>query len=187
MTDLGVVRKSESVNKTQTAIPPVLRTTAPAAEIRPARMDDERRVRAFVEGLSPKSQTLRFFAGVTRPSRSLLRSLIAVDDRHDVLLAVDGDQRVVGHAMSVRGTGATEIAVVVADEWQGVGLGSRLVRTLLRRAVARGTVCIGMDVMGENRKVMSIVKRWWPQARVRVEAGTVEVLAMIDGPPRPHI
>ncbi len=168
------------MTRTQVAIPQVSTDAAvPAVEIRPARMDDEQRVRSFVEELSLRSRTLRFFAGLTRPNRRLVSALIATDDRRDVLLAVDGDDRVIGHAMSFRRDGATEIAVVVADEWQGVGLGSRLVRVLLRRAVARGAVSVGMDVMGENRKVLSMIKRWWPDAEMRVESGTVEVLAPI--------
>ncbi|MFC4588102.1 GNAT family N-acetyltransferase [Sphaerisporangium corydalis] len=171
--------------RTQVEAPPVSVPAVTAIELRPARMDDEQRVRAFVEALSLKSQTLRFFAGLTRPDARLVRSMIMIDERRDVLLAVDGDQRVVGHAMSFRRSDATEIAVVVADEWQGLGLGSRLVGTLLRRAVARGAVMVGMDVMGDNRKVLSIIKRWWPDAQVRIESGTVEILARIgrgEGP-----
>ncbi|MFG1880047.1 GNAT family N-acetyltransferase [Sphaerisporangium sp. NPDC049003] len=168
------------MTRTQVAISQVPTDLAVSGvEVRPARMDDEQRVRSFVEGLSLGSQTMRFFAGLTRPSRRLVSALIATDDRRDVLLAVDGDDRVVGHAMSFTRADAAEIAVVVADEWQGVGLGSRLVRTLLRRAVARGAVAVGMDVMGENRKVLSIIKRWWPDAEMRIESGTVEVLAPI--------
>jgi ribosomal protein S18 acetylase RimI-like enzyme len=166
--------------RTQLVTPQASASTAvPAVELRPARMDDERRVRAFVEGLSLTSQTLRFFTGLTRPDTWLVRTMITVDDRRDVLLAVGGDG-VIGHAMSFRRADATEIAVVVADQWQGMGIGSRLVRALLRRAVARGAVFVGMDVMGENRRVLSMVDRWWPEAEMRVDSGTVEILARID-------
>jgi ribosomal protein S18 acetylase RimI-like enzyme len=172
------------VTGTQVVIAQVATPVAgPAIEIRPARMDDEQRVRAFVESLSLRSQTLRFFSGMTRPDKRLVRAMVAVDDQRDVLLAVDGDDRVLGHAMSFQRGDATEIAVVVADEWQGVGLGSRLVRALLRRAIAGGAAHVVMDVMGENRKVLSIIKRWWPDAQVRVESGTVEVLVRITAHP----
>ncbi len=166
------------------AAPTALRSIAPPTRvtgvvIRTARMDDEERVRAFVEGLSRASQALRFFTGLSRPGKGLLRAMIAVDGARDVLLAVDGDERVIGHAMSFTGAGTTEIAVVVADEWQGVGLGSRLVRRLLRRAAARGAETVKMDVMGENRKVLSIVKRWWPDAEMCVASGAVEIAVPI--------
>ncbi|WP_230878405.1 GNAT family N-acetyltransferase [Planomonospora sp. ID67723] len=165
-------------------------------EIRPARMDDEERIRSFLEGLSVQTQTLRFFTGVGRPAASMVRALLAVDDRHDALLAVCGDT-VVGHAMSFRGDGpgggaggvtggppgaegvAVEIAVVVADDWQGRGLGSRLVRRLVRRAVAGGARTLGMDVLGGNRKVLNMIRREWPEAVMKASSGNVEVSTKI--------
>jgi GNAT superfamily N-acetyltransferase len=143
-------------------------------EIRPARLDDEGRVRLFVLGLSPSTRVQRFFAGLTRPSASLVRTMVARDDRRDALLAVVGDT-VIGHAMSFLDDGEAEIAVVVDDDWQGLGVGSRLVRTLLERAAGRGATRVGMDVMGENRKVLSMIRRAWPAATTMVESGSVTV------------
>ncbi|MEU8382233.1 GNAT family N-acetyltransferase [Streptosporangium sp. NPDC048865] len=150
-----------------------------AVEIRPARPDDEEGVRRFLGGLSPRTRARRFFAGMDRPSAGFVRALLAVDERRDALLAVHGNL-LVGHAMSYRGEGAdVEIAVVVGDEWQGMGLGSRLVRTLMRRAETRGARTVGMDVLGDNRAVLAMVRRAWPEATMRVSSGTVEVTARI--------
>ncbi|MFF3437670.1 GNAT family N-acetyltransferase [Streptosporangium sp. NPDC002721] len=156
-------------------------TTVPegAVEIRPARPDDEEGIRRFLGGLSPRTQARRFFAGMSRPSASFVRTLLAVDERRDALLAVHGDL-LVGHAMSYRGQETdVEIAVVVGDEWQGMGLGSRLVRALMRRAEARGARTVGMDVLGDNRAVLVMVRRAWPEATMRVSSGTVEVTAKV--------
>ncbi|WP_344743920.1 GNAT family N-acetyltransferase [Streptosporangium vulgare] len=151
-----------------------------AVEIRIARPDDdEEAVRRFLEGLSPRTQALRFFAGMGRPSVSFVRTLLAVDERRDALLAVHGNL-LVGHAMSYRGEETdVEIAVVVGDEWQGMGLGSRLVRALMRRAEIKGARTVGMDVLGDNRTVLAMVRRAWPEATMRVSAGTVEVTATV--------
>lgn len=150
-----------------------------AVEIRPARPDDEEGIRRFIGGLSSRTQARRFFAGMSRPSASFVRTLLAVDERRDALLAVHGNL-LVGHAMSYRGEETdVEIAVVVGDEWQGMGLGSRLVRTLMRRAETRGARTVGMDVLGDNRKVLSMVRRAWPEATMRVSSGTVEVTAKV--------
>ena len=146
-------------------------------EIRPARMDDEERIRCFLAGLSTRTQTQRFFTGVNRPSASMVRTLLAVDERRDALLAVRGEL-LVGHAMSYRGEGTdVEIAVVVGDEWQGQGLGARLVRRLLHRASAGGARTLGMDVLGDNRKVLAMIRRAWPEATMKVSSGTVQVAA----------
>jgi len=148
--------------------------------IRTARADDEERIRRFLAGLSLRTQTLRFFAGVTRPGAGLVRTLIEVSERRDAQVAVH-EGEIVGHAMSYRGGAAdVEIAVVVADRWQGYGLGRRLVDTLLWRAAACGATTVGMDVLGDNRRVLRMIHQLWPDARTRVASGTVEVTAMIQ-------
>ena len=103
---------------------------------------------------------------------------LLLDARRDVLLAVlPGADTVIGHAMSFHAAPGSpvEIAVVVADEWQGLGYGSRLVGALLGRAAARGARTVGMDVLGDNRRVLAMIRRRWPQATTRVASGTVEI------------
>lgn len=149
-------------------------------QIRPIRPDDDERIRCFLAGLSLHTRTLRFFTGFGRPAASLVRALLAVDERRDALVATL-DEEIIGHAMSYRGGAAdVEIAVVVTDRWQGHGLGPRLVGALLLRAAVRGATTVGMDVMGDNRRALRLVRRLWPDATMRVASGTVEVTAMID-------
>lgn len=159
------------MNRTQLSVPGVL--------IRRARDGDEERVHRFLDGLSPRTRTLRFFTGLGRPSASLVRMLLTVDERRDVLVALHGPE-VVGHAMSYRGEGAdVEVAVVVADRWQGRGLGPRLMDALLARAAGRGATTVAMDVLGENRRALRMIRRIWPDARMRVTSGSIAVTAMI--------
>lgn len=149
-------------------------------QIRPARPDDAERIRRFVTRLSLHTQTLRFFTGLGAPAASLVCALIAVDERRDALVAtLEGE--IIGHAMSyLGGVADVEIAAVVADEWQGKGLGSHLIDTLLFRAAVRGARTVGMDVLGENRRVLRMVRRLWPDAQMKVASGSVEVTAMIQ-------
>ncbi|UBU13375.1 GNAT family N-acetyltransferase [Nonomuraea gerenzanensis] len=158
-------------------------------QIRPARPDDEERIRRFLAGLSLHTQTLRFFTGVSKPAPGLVRTLLCLDERRDALVATTACGEIVAHAMSFRssstdveadGEADVEIAVVVADEWQGRGLGPRLVDTLLLRASVRGARTVGMDVLGENRRVLRLIRRLWPDATMKVASGSVEVTAMID-------
>ncbi len=155
----------------------------PAVDIRAARPgEDEERVRLFLEGLSGATLTNRFFLGPGRPSASLVRAMVAGDERRDALLALRGDA-VIGHAMSHLSDGAggveVEIALVVDDRWQGLGVGSGLVRTLLRRASVRGAVVVGMDVMAQNRRVLEMVRRMWPSATIDTLGTSVEIKARL--------
>ncbi|MEQ4715916.1 GNAT family N-acetyltransferase [Nonomuraea sp. B19D2] len=151
-------------------------------QIRPARVGDEERIRRFLAGLSLHTQTLRFFTGVSTPAAGLVRTLLATDERRDALVATTVEcGEIVGHAMSFKGDCAdVEIAVVVADRWQGRGIGPRLIDTLLLRASVRGAMTVGMDVLGENRRVLRLIRRFWPDARMAVSSGSVEVTARID-------
>jgi GNAT superfamily N-acetyltransferase len=80
--------------------------------VRPLRAGDTERVQQFVRRLSARSRLERFFAPLARSSRS--PSTPAGDS---------------GHA---------EIALVVADAWQGRGLGGRLLAVLLEHARQAG-------------------------------------------------
>ena len=131
---------------------------------------DAERVREFIAGLSLRSQFLRFFASVATPSSSLLRSLTSADGRADVLIAADAAGALVGHGMVVDRTAAdgrriSDIGVVVADRWQGRGVGSALLSALARRAAGRGSAELVMDVLPENARMLAMIDRRWPDAR----------------------
>jgi GNAT superfamily N-acetyltransferase len=135
--------------------------------IRPASARDAAAVRLLIAGLTPLSQHRRFFAGVCPPSAMLVRALTQPGSGRDVLLALCGDQ-VVGHAIGVHGAaGAFEIGVVVGDAWQGQGVGTHLVRLLLRRAVPHGAHTVIMDIQAENRRVLRAVRRAFPDGVTR--------------------
>ena len=59
----------------------------------------------------------------------------------------------------------TEIGVVVADAWQGRGVGSALVGALIRRAQARGVTSLIMDVLAGNRQALALIAGHWAAAR----------------------
>ena len=63
------------------------------------------------------------------------------------------------------GGSLTEIGVVVADAWQGRGVGSALVRALLSRAQARGVTSLSMDVLPGNHQVLAMITAHWAAAR----------------------
>ena len=108
----------------------------PAVAIRPALPADLAALSDFFAGLSAQSRYLRFFAAVT-PGPALLRRLSGGAGALDAVIAVAGGV-IIGHAMAAdraasRGDRMTDIGVVVADAWQGGGIGSALVRSLVTR------------------------------------------------------
>ena len=146
--------------------------------IRQAGGGDLGRLRDFLAGLSLQTRHLRFFAGAPA-SAAMLRILAGQRPDADALVATRNGV-IIGHAMAVdtagtSGAAATEIGVVVADAWQGHGVGSGLIRALTSRARARGATTLVMEVMAENRQVLAMIASRWPDARHDRSAAYVTV------------
>jgi len=99
----------------------------------------------------------------------MLRILAGGSPRTDVLVATTGTGMIIGHAMAGDRTGPggtllTEIGVVVADAYRGQGVGSALVRQLVAQAETRGATAVVMEVLAENRQVLTMIADHWPVA-----------------------
>ena len=131
-------------------------------------ISDHDGIREFLTGLSPRARYLRFFSGAPPASGAMLRLLAGGGAQTDVLVAtVDGV--IIGHAMAGDRTGPgggrlTEIGVVVADGHRGRGVASALVRGLIARAQIRGATALVMEVLAENRQVLTMISDHWPVA-----------------------
>ena len=136
--------------------------------VRTARPDDAARIREFVCGLSVRTQYFRFFTAVAPPSAGLLQALSGGSGRADILLVTDESGAVVGHGMAAdgesSGTHTADIGLVIADRWQGEGLGTALLRLLTKRAAERGVEALVLEVLPDNHKMLGIIERRWPHA-----------------------
>jgi ribosomal protein S18 acetylase RimI-like enzyme len=157
------------------AASPALMTTrlaGPAAVIRPAHAADEAALGDFFAALSLHSRYLRFFGPVT-PGPALLRRLCGGAEGVDAVVAVRGGL-IIGHAMAADqagppgpyGSRVTDIGLVVADAWQGRGVGAALMRALVTGAQARGLTSMTMDVLHGNQRVLAMILAHWPAARI---------------------
>jgi GNAT superfamily N-acetyltransferase len=152
---------AESVSRTQVAAPPRV-----DFEIREAHSTDHPALREFLTGLSPRVRYLRFFSGAPPVSQAMLRILTGGAGCTDALVATENGV-IIGHAMASDATGhggsrRTEIGVVVADGRRGMGVGSALMRDLLARAQERGATVLVMEVLAENRQVITMITDHWP-------------------------
>jgi ribosomal protein S18 acetylase RimI-like enzyme len=135
-------------------------------EIRQACSTDHAALSEFLIGLSPRVRYLRFFSGAPPTSGAMLRILAGGNGCTDALVATE-DGVIIGHAMASDSTGhggshRTEIGVVVADGRRGMGVGSALMRCLISRAHARGATVLVMEVLAENRQVITMITDHWP-------------------------
>lgn len=152
--------------------------------VRPPRRQDAAGIRDFVGRLSVESQYLRFFTAAV-PNAPLVRSLTGADGRQaDVLIVIDGHGAVIGHGMAAEtsraGNLAVDVGLVIADRWQGQGLGRSLLGLLAARAVRRGTTTLGFEVAPGNARVLGLVARHWPDATVQRAGDAIRVSVEIS-------
>ena len=90
-----------------------------------------------------------------------LRYLTDVDHHdHEALVALDGAGELVAVARFVRtGAGEAEPAIVVADDWQGRGLGSALLDALADRAREESIDVFRAPVLAENPEAIRLLSR----------------------------
>src|SRR5262245_28090686 len=122
--------------------------------IRQAGGGDLGALRDFLAGLSVRTSHLRFFTGAPPAGPAMLRVLAGQRPGADALVAT-WNGVIIGHAMAVDtagppGPASTEIGVVVADGWQGRGVGSGLMRALASRGRGRGARRLAVAEHAEN-------------------------------------
>lgn len=138
---------------------------ASRVQIRPLRSDDRLALAAAFSHLSEETRRRRFggLAGHLR-DRDLDR-LTAIDHHdHQALVAIAPDTgAIIGVARYIVVPGeprAAEVAVAVDDDWQGRGIGRRLMRELGESARAEGVTRLIAHVEADNLPV----RRWIARA-----------------------
>ena len=151
--------------------------------IRPIRPDDKRMLEQGLHNLSETSVQRRFLTPKPRFSRAELRYLTEVDGRNHVALVAErpnGPARaLIGVARYVRlpdDPEAAEVAVVVADHWQGRGIGTLLVDELAPRARARGVRRFTATMASDNRPAHRLSEKLSRHAEERRHGGVTDVV-----------
>jgi len=164
-----VVRRAAPASATcQRRRPPELLTTGDGRRVllRAVRPGDAAAFRAFIGGLSAATRYRRFHGWLKDLPDSVLHRMTRPDPRRElVLLALAigaGQQVCVGEARCAVGDEAAhvrEAAVVVDDAWQGVGLGTAMLRSLATQARAHGVEQLVGDVMWGNVATIRLARR----------------------------
>ena len=108
---------------------------ATPVSLRPIKPEDEQRFNEFLMSLSVESMRFRFFQIIKEMSHESLTRYCNLDyDREIAIIAElqEGSKPIIGAVrLVVEPSGKSgEFAVLVADKWQGLGLGSKLMNLL---------------------------------------------------------
>jgi acetyltransferase len=151
------------------------------ARLRAVRPDDAEAEQSFVMALSVTSRRSRFHGAVKQLPAAVLAQMTAVDfEQHVAIVAEagcdDGGARLVADARYIRsetaGTettraddGSAEFALAVADDWQGLGLGSALLQRLMAHARASGLGQLHGRILVGNSPMLALVRRMGARLR----------------------
>ena len=137
--------------------------------IRPIRPEDEPLIVAFHEGLSERTVVQRYFTSLALSARTAherLTRICFIDYDRELALVAEVNHPVKGRLIAgvsrmIRqdhGQDAT-LAVVVADDFQGQGLGEELMRRALTAARSEGIEQVLIHFLPENGRMRNLAKR----------------------------
>jgi acetate---CoA ligase (ADP-forming) len=139
--------------------------------VRQADAHDEPALCSFLEGLCPEARRMRFFS-VACDMRRAAHWAARADQRHYGLVARDGTGAIVGHAAYIQlDDTRAEVAVEVADDLHGRGLGTLLIERLAMAAQRRGITHFEAVVLAENRVMLDVFRKGF-DGRVVARDGT---------------
>jgi GNAT superfamily N-acetyltransferase len=138
--------------------------TAIGVNIRPLAASDRDKLASAFARLSDDTR-LRRFRGLARRlgERELDRLTLIDHHHHEALAAVALETgEIVGVARYIAlpdDPRAAEVAIAVDDQWQGRGIGRRLMTRLVDRARAEGVTRLLADVSPDNNRVLAWIDR----------------------------
>ncbi|MEM3807854.1 MAG: bifunctional acetate--CoA ligase family protein/GNAT family N-acetyltransferase [Nitrososphaerota archaeon] len=149
--------------------------------LRPIRPEDEPLEYELIKGLSEETSRFRFFQVIREVTHEMLVRFCNIDyDREMAIIAEynkDGKKRNVGVGRLIiepdRKRG--EFAVLVADDFQGKGLGTKLTDMLIEIALEKGLHSIYGIVLPENTKMIGLCKKLGFDIKYRTDEVYVEL------------
>jgi len=157
--------------------------------IRPIRPEDEPLMVKLHETLSDRSVYLRYFCSLSLSRRvaheRLLKICFGDYDREMALVAeridpVTQERRIigVGRLSKLHGRNEAEVAVLVSDQYQKLGLGNELLRRVVEVARDEKLSQVSAEMLTDNLAMQIIMKRLG--FRVRTEEDMTSVRAFLD-------
>jgi acetyltransferase len=132
--------------------------------LRPIRPEDEPLGREMFASLSPETLRVRFFT-VKEITRDILIRFCNIDyDREIAIVAEvekDDKKMMIGGARLIRepDSGKAEFAILVHDDYQGMGLGAKLIDSIIGIAQDKGLEEVHGTVLNENEKMLGLCRK----------------------------
>jgi acetyltransferase len=133
--------------------------------MRPIRPEDAEIEDEFVRNLSPESKYFRFMRALHELTPEMLVRFTQIDYHREMAFIatteIDGAEKevAVGRYVTNPDGHSCEFALVVADEWRGRGIGSKIMMELMEVARGRGLRVMQGEILSENANMLSLARK----------------------------
>ncbi len=158
--------------------------------MRPMQADDAPLVKRSLGKLSKEARRNRFFSSSIKISDELVESLTDVDPGEEFALVVlhpEGEEDVPiagGRFVHTDEPGCCEFSLLVGDDWQGQGIGSRLLKVLIKEARRRRLQKMIGYVLADNRSMLILARERGFDILPSGEGEAIKLVSL-DLPPLP--
>ncbi len=186
--DARVILQSDPAHSVQLAIRPYPTqytwTFRDSITVRPIRPEDELQIIDFHRTLSDDSVYLRYFHPIkysTRVAHDRLTRICFIDyDREIALVAESADlsPSILGVARLSKkyGNPDAEFGMMVADPYQGQGVGTELLQRLVEVARAEGLQQLTGEIIAQNERMIRLCRRVGFQVELSSERGLAKAV-----------
>jgi len=131
--------------------------------LRPIKPEDEDRFNEFFKSLSAETMRFRFFEIIKEFSHEMLTRYCNLDYDREIAIVAEllDNKQIIGVARLIMDPDGKsgEYAVLVGDQWQGFGLGSKLMAFLIEIAKDKHLEKIYGYVLANNYKMLNLCNR----------------------------
>jgi len=152
---------------------------------RALRPSDEEGMRRLFYRFSSESRYLRFFTALKAMPHAKMQQYVNVDYRNALsivgLEGPSGQGRIVAEARYVLGQKSrdAEIAIFVDENYQKRGIGTAMIKTLIRLARHRGIPALTADILSSNRAMIRVIEKCDQPVTSTFDCGVYEVRMQI--------
>lgn len=152
------------------------------AQLRPAAAEDEAELRSLNARVSARTRLLRYFSVCERSGDWYVDQVVRTTSDHSSLLIESA-----GHVVAVGSffrlesdPAVAEVALLIDDAHQGLGVGSLLLEHLAAGAWQQGVTALVAEVMAENRQMLDVFAASGLTTRRKTSYGVTHVELPLD-------
>jgi len=147
-----------------------------ALHVRPVTAADRPAIEAFLATLSPQALAFRFFGAVSLEWVANWSTDVDYSDRYALVATTGPEDTVVGHGAYVRiDDTRAEVAFMISDAWQGLGIATIMLLHLAAAADEHGITTFVASVLPNNERMLEVFRESGFSLERRATPDAVEI------------